>query len=125
MNGAFVGSMVDAGRGHDAHQRVVHRPLQRAAVADHFGGEVQDVRRKFFALARDSVATLAQHVEEQDGSLPGIQPVFLDGTKISPTLHGSASLLGSIRIQQVVARGRDTSGSPAGAMSKGHIGRRR
>ena len=125
MIGALVGSMLRAGRGNDAHQRVVHRPLQGAAVAHQFGLEVQDVRDFLRALLLIDVAALAQDVEEQDGALPGIQPVFLDGTKISPTLHGSASLLGSIRIQQVVARGRDTSGSPAGAMSKGHISRRR
>ena len=84
MNGALAGSIFVAGGRNDAHQRVVHRPLQRAAVAHEFSLEGQHVRDLLGALLQVGVAALAQHVEEQHDALPGVQPVLLDGAHVRP-----------------------------------------
>ena len=77
-DGCLGGIDLGAGGRNDAHQRVVHRPLQRAAVAHEFRLELQDVRDLLGALLQVGVAALSQDIERQDGALPGIEPVFLN-----------------------------------------------
>ena len=89
--GAVAGARVDddvgaplridrhALRRHDAHQRVVDRPLERAAVEHHLVVEVQD-RRLAGALVLDEVvAALAHRVPEQHRALREIDRVFVAG----------------------------------------------
>ena len=61
-----------AGRRYDAHQRVVHRSIQRAAVAYEFSLKGQYVRDFLRTLLLIDVSPLSQDVEKQDRSLPGV-----------------------------------------------------
>src|SRR5205814_3071713 len=60
----------------NAHQRVIHRPRKRAPIEQKLGLETQHVRR-FASVVLDAVvAALAQNVEQQNGSLPCIDPIL-------------------------------------------------
>ena len=92
--GAVAGARIDdddrrlrridlrAGGRNDADQRVVHRPLQRAAVAHQLGLEVQHVRNLLGAVLQIDVAALSQDIEKQDGALPCVEPVFLNSAEV-------------------------------------------
>jgi hypothetical protein len=64
--------------GDDAHEAVVDRARQRSPVDDQLGGEVEHVGRIVEQMRLILVATLTQHVGEQDAALPGVDGV-LDG----------------------------------------------
>ena len=97
--GAVAGARVDhderslcrvdrgAGRRNDAHQHVVDGPRQGPSVADELEREAEHVGRVLGALFQIGVAALAQHIEEQDRALPGIDPVFLDKVQVLGVAH--------------------------------------
>ena len=87
MNGRLAGSIAGAGRRDDAHQHVVDRPRQGAPVAHQLEREAEHVRRVLGVLLEIDVAALAQHVEEQDRALPGVDPVFLDEVEVLAFAH--------------------------------------
>ena len=60
----------------DAHQRVVDRLVQLAAVDDQFGGILQDMRRGLGDVFAILVAALTHDVQEQHAALSGIDHVF-------------------------------------------------
>ena len=74
---------LDALRRDDAHQRVVDRLFQLAAVDDQFGGIIQDMRRGLGDVFAILVAALAHDVQEQHAALAGIHHVF-DGRGDEP-----------------------------------------
>jgi len=69
-----VGRGVACGR-LDAHQRVIRRLLQAAAVDHHFVVEHEHRRAAGLSVLQVLVAAFAQHVEGQDGALPGVDQV--------------------------------------------------
>ena len=75
-NGRRVGSISTPARRHDAHQPVIDRPLERAAVEDQLDLVVEDVRRRLRQMLAILVAALAHDVPEQDAALRGIDHVF-------------------------------------------------
>jgi len=60
----------------DAHQRIIHRPLQVSAVDDQFDGVVEDMRCGFGQVLAILSATLAHDIKEEDAALPGIHQIF-------------------------------------------------
>ncbi len=60
----------------DPHQPVIDRPREGAAVQHQFVLETEDVRHRLGFLRVVLVAALAQHVPEQNGALPAIDPVI-------------------------------------------------
>ena len=66
----------DALRRDDAHEGVIDRPLERAAVDDELGLVVEHVRRGLGEMLAILVAALAHHVEEQEAALRGVDHVF-------------------------------------------------
>ena len=58
----------------DAHQHIVHRLIQLAAVSDQFGGILQDMRRSLRDVFPILIAALAQDVQEQDAALARVRP---------------------------------------------------
>ena len=60
----------------DAHQHIVDRLFQLAAVDDQFRGVAQDMRRGLRDVLTVLVAPLAHDVEEQHAALSGIDHVF-------------------------------------------------
>ena len=67
----------------DAHQRIVDRLVQLAAVDDQFGGILQDMRRRLGDVFAILVAALAHDVQEQHAALSRIDHVF-DGRGDKP-----------------------------------------
>jgi hypothetical protein len=89
--GRFAASGVGAaGRWCDAHQRVVGRLRQSAAVEHHFVVEGQHRRLARFFVLQVLVAALAQHVQRQDRALPGVDPVFGGGAGQGRAKPGAA-----------------------------------
>ncbi len=70
---------LDARRRNDAHQQVIHRPLQRPAIHHQLGLVVEDVWHRFGEMFAILVAALAHHVEEQHAALGRIRHVFKGG----------------------------------------------
>ena len=68
-------------RRHDAHEGVIDRPRERAAVDDELGLVVEHVRRRLGEVLAVLVAALAQHVEEEEAALRGVDHVFEAGAK--------------------------------------------
>ena len=68
-------------RRNNAHQQVIHRPLQRPAVHHQLGLIVEDMRNLFGEMVAILVAALAHHVAEQDTALGRIRHVFEGGTE--------------------------------------------
>ena len=66
----------DAFGRNDAHQHIIHRLIQLAAVDDQFGGILQDMRRRLRDVFPILVAALTQDVQEQDAALARIHHVF-------------------------------------------------
>jgi len=62
----------------DAHQQIVDRPFERAAVQHQVGVEPQHVRHRFVLLRVVLVAALPHHVPEQHGALHRIGHVLAD-----------------------------------------------
>jgi hypothetical protein len=60
----------------DPHQPVIHRPRQRAAIEHQFGFKAQHIRRRTGIVLAAVVAALPQHVEQQNGALPSVDPVI-------------------------------------------------
>ena len=60
----------------DAHQRIIHRFIQLAAVDDQFGGILQDMRRRLRDVFPILIAALTQDIQEQDAALTRIQHVL-------------------------------------------------
>ena len=73
------------GRRIDAHQQVVDRPFEGAAVQHQLGVEPQHVRHRLVLLRVVLVAALPHHVPEQHGALHRIGHVLADRT---PGLQG-------------------------------------
>ena len=76
MNGRRLRSISTPFGRDDAHQRVVDRLFQLAAVDDQFRGVAQDVRRRLGDMLAILVAALAHDVQEQHAALPRIDHVF-------------------------------------------------
>jgi hypothetical protein len=75
---------LDAPRRHDAHERVIDRALERAAICQHFVLVCEHRRLARFLVLDEVVAALAQRVPEQrralrevDRVLPGVVPCLL------------------------------------------------
>ena len=68
---------LDAGRRHDPEESVIDGPLEAAPVENGLKLEVQDVRRRPRKIFKMVVPAAAEHVEEQDRTLPGVNPIFL------------------------------------------------
>ena len=60
---------------HNAHERVVYRPLQLAPVHDEFAAEFQHMRRDFGRVFVIALAALLQDVQEEDPALTCIHPI--------------------------------------------------
>ena len=60
----------------DAHERVINRPAQGAAVKHHFSGEAQHMRRFLGRLGNLDVAPLVESLEKQYATLPRVRPIF-------------------------------------------------
>jgi hypothetical protein len=60
----------------DAHERIIHRFIQLAAVDDQFGGILQDVRRRLRDVFPILIAASTQDVQEQDAALARIHHVL-------------------------------------------------
>ena len=65
----------------DAHEGVIDRPRERAAVDHELGLVVEHVRRRLGEMLAILVAALAQHVEEEEAALCGIDHVVDRGGK--------------------------------------------
>ena len=63
------------GRRHDPNETVIHRPLQRATAHDELELVAQDVWDLLAAVLQVIVAALAQHIQEEHGSLPGVDAI--------------------------------------------------
>ena len=60
----------------DAHQRIIDRPLERAAIHDQLGPIVENVRNRLGKMFEVLVAALAHYIGEQHAALNGIDHVF-------------------------------------------------
>jgi hypothetical protein len=63
-------------RRHNAHQPVIHRPRERPAIQHELGVESQHIRDFAGIVLEIVVAPLAQHVQQENGALPRVNPVF-------------------------------------------------
>ncbi len=63
-------------RRNDAHERVVDRALQLAAVEHELGLEGQDMRDLLRRLRERGVAPLVQRLQKQHAPLPRVRPIF-------------------------------------------------
>ena len=66
---------LDALRRDDAHQNVVHRPRQLAAVHDELGAEFENVGGGLCGVLLVLLAPLLHDVEEEHPTLPSIEPI--------------------------------------------------
>ena len=82
----------------DAHERIVHRPRERAAVDDRFVSEMQDRRQTFSRVLDEVVAALADRVPEQDRSLCGVDGIAVP---VRPDVRGGRGM-GQHRAQVIV-----------------------
>jgi len=90
--GTAVRIDLDALRRHDAHEAVVDRPLEGAAVHDTLHLELEHMRRRFGHVLVVLIAALAHDVPEQDAALRGVDHV-LDRRREQPeTLRDGARL---------------------------------
>ncbi len=60
----------------DPHQPVIHRPRQRAAIEDQLDIKAQHIRRRTGVVLATVVAALTEHVQQQNGALPSVDPVI-------------------------------------------------
>ena len=87
----------------DADQGIVHGPFQRAPVAHHLRLEMENVRNLLGAVLQVGVAAFPQNIEEQDGALPGVQPIFLNRAEIRVHLHEPVPRVHTIELRQQAA----------------------
>jgi hypothetical protein len=66
---------------HDAHQAVIDRPIERAAVHDQLCVKIKNIRRGFGEMLAILIAALAHDIPEQHGPLRRIDHVFHGGSK--------------------------------------------
>ena len=66
------------GRG-DADQRVIDGAVETAAIADHLGVEIQDVRRNLLNPFFVIISALSQNIHEQDRTLHRVLHIFDPG----------------------------------------------
>ena len=66
---------LDAGGRHDAHQHIVHRPRQLAAVHDELAAELQHMRRGLCGMLPIALAALLEDVQEEQSTLARIDPI--------------------------------------------------
>ncbi|MCY1298449.1 hypothetical protein D9M70_479390 [compost metagenome] len=85
----------------DAHQRIVHRPSERASVADKPSLELQHVRSGLRPVLLILRAALPHHVKKKDRALPGIERIGIgigecrycrDGGMLGHSVHSSVRL---------------------------------
>ena len=79
-----------SGRGHDTHQRVVHRTLEGASVEQDLRSEAEHVGRQTCVVLPDDVPALVQYVQEQNQSLPSVEPVFWNWPEGAPAAPWNA-----------------------------------
>ena len=70
-------------RWNDAHERIIYRLIQLAAVNDEFSGVLQDMRRRVRDVFPILIPTPTQDVHKQDTSLACVHHVF-DGRSDKP-----------------------------------------
>ena len=114
MNGRRFRIDLDALGRNDAHQRVVDRLLQLAAVDDEFGGIAQHMRRGLGDMLAVLVAALAHDVEEQHAALPGIDHIF-HGVGDEPDIGPPGSCGLSRDIVSILPTSRRIEGGSVGA----------
>ena len=68
-------------------QGIVDRPLQRTPVVHHLRLEMENVRSFFRAVLQVGVAAFPQNIQEQNGALPGVEPILLNRSEIRVHLH--------------------------------------
>jgi hypothetical protein len=76
--GPLAGVDFNAGRRDDAHQPIVDRPRQRAAVDQQLMLEAEDMRRLLCHPVELRVAALAKGIQEQHRALHRVEPVVLN-----------------------------------------------
>src|SRR5690242_13775172 len=84
---------LSSGRRNDAHQRVIHRSIELAAVNQKLGLIVEHMRSGFLQMLAILIATLAHNVPEQNAALRGVDHVFDGGAE-----HIERQGLGFIRV---------------------------
>ena len=89
-----MGSIVTSGGGNDAHERVIDRPLQRAAVEHDFRREGQNMRRRLGRLRDIGVSPLVQGFHEKDAALRRVPPIFRGRVEHRGTLRHYIFLVG-------------------------------
>ena len=62
-------------RGHDAHEAVIHRALERAPIDDEFSLVTEHVRHSLGQMLAVLIAALAHDVPEQDRALGSVNRV--------------------------------------------------
>ena len=110
----------------DAHQRIVDRALELAAVDDGLVVEVQDRRQARLRVLDEVVAALADRVPEQDRALRGVDGVLYQSVEDPGARRragrgvADAVVLGSLRqtLRELLARE-----LRALAEQQGHLGR--
>ena len=75
-NGRRRGSIVTPLRRNDAHEAIVHRALERAAVDDELRLVIEHMRGSLGQMLAVLIAALAHHVPEQHGALGRVDHVI-------------------------------------------------
>jgi len=78
----------------DPDEEIVDRPWQGAAVEDRLEGEAQHVGNVLRTPLDEGVPAFTQGIETQDGSLPGVDPVFLEEVERRSDRHWALPEIG-------------------------------
>ncbi len=79
--GASGGVDLHASRRRDAHQAVIHRPLEAPSVCYQLDFVIENVRDGLRHMLTILLATPAHDIEKQYAALPGVHQVFKGGCK--------------------------------------------
>src|SRR5580704_1587554 len=82
--------------GADAHERIIGRALERAAVAQDFHREVQNMRRSLGRLRDVGVSPLVQGFYEEDAAVRRVPPIFRGCLEQRGTLRHHMLLVGRL-----------------------------
>ena len=99
MIGGFSGIDRHVRRRDDAHERVIDRPLQLAAVEHDFGLEGQNMRRRPWPTARERCCPARSSVSmKQDAALRRVPPIFRGRVEHGGILRHYISSLANTRL---------------------------